>query len=125
MIINEKILEFRKLHDNNIISVVNKYVPEEFWDALDEIERLWNGWKPIQTAPKDNKRLLLLATFYNGEMTDIDFDGTWDYETDGWENGDNRSYLWFSGKGIKNPTHWMYQPDVPKVEQINDVSPQK
>ena len=47
------------------------------------------GWQPIEIAPKDNKKLLLLATFYNGQMTDIDFDGTWDYEVG-----------WFSGKEI-------------------------
>lgn len=69
-------------------------------------------WQPIETAPRDNKTPLLLARFTaDGKLQSFDFDGIWDHETDGWENGDNISYFWASAFGtVEEPTHWMYQP---------------
>jgi len=70
------------------------------------------AWQPIDTAPRDNKRMLLLARFIDGKRSgDIDYDGVWESETDGWENGNNRSWFWKSANGIDEPTHWMYQPE--------------
>ena len=67
-------------------------------------------WQPIKTAPKDNKRMLLLALFYEGTMTDLDYGGRWMHNLPGWAMG----CVWFSVNGIDKPTHWMYQPDSPK-----------
>ena len=69
-------------------------------------------WNPIETAPRNNKAPLLLARFSDsGELKQFDFDGMWDSETDGWENGNNISYYWSSAFGyVEEPTHWMQQP---------------
>ena len=38
------------------------------------------NWQPLSTAPKDNKRALLLAVLdEKGSIQQIDFDGSWDY----------------------------------------------
>lgn len=68
-------------------------------------------WQPIETAPRDNKAMLFLASFVDGKLQSFDYDGIWDSETDGWENGNNISYFWASAMGlVEEPTHWMYQP---------------
>ena len=55
------------------------------------------GWKPIETAPKDGTRLLL----------DIDHDDYGDRVWTGlWADGWMVSY----GKAKKEPTHWMPLP---------------
>ena len=40
MITKEQIAEWRKLKDSGMVSGVGEYTPPEFWEALDEIERL-------------------------------------------------------------------------------------
>lgn len=71
-----------------------------------------NGWRPIETAPKDGTRLLL---FYSGNLhnptksqfIDVGFYSQWaDDAWDGWwelETGGNRIF----------PTHWMSLPLAP------------
>ncbi|MFE8033806.1 hypothetical protein [Thiohalocapsa marina] len=68
-------------------------------------------WQPIETAPKDNKRPLLLAYFNErGELTSLDFDGSWECEQESWEMPQLYWY-WGSHNGIEEPTHWTYQPE--------------
>lgn len=67
-------------------------------------------WQPIETAPKDNKRPLLLAHFNGrGELTSLDFDGSWECGQESWEMPQLYWY-WGSHNGIEEPTHWAYEP---------------
>ncbi len=82
-------------------------------DALLSEAGTQEGWRPIETAPKDNQRPLLLAQFNRdtGELMCIDYDGTWESENESWEVP-QAYYFWASAEGrIEEPTHWMYQPN--------------
>lgn len=69
-----------------------------------------NQWKPIESAPKDNKRLLYLARFDDdGQLQELDFDGVWEFWQENWEMPHINGYAWFSANGIQEPTHWAYQ----------------
>lgn len=71
-------------------------------------------WKPIETAPKDNKRLLYLARLDDqGKLVELDFDGVWEYWQESWELSHINGYCWMSANGIEEPTHWAYQDDPP------------
>jgi hypothetical protein len=39
-ITDKQIAEWRELRDEGMVSTIGEYTPPEFWDALDEIERL-------------------------------------------------------------------------------------
>ena len=69
-------------------------------------------WKSIETAPKDNKKPLLLACFNDdGTLQNIDHDGSWESESESWEIPEVY-YFWASANGyVEEPSHWMYQPD--------------
>lgn len=72
-------------------------------------------WHPIETAPQDNKRMLLLARFNpdTGELQELDFDGCWHSESESWELPEVYWY-WASANGrVEEPTHWAYQDDEP------------
>lgn len=66
------------------------------------------GWLPIETAPRDNKRMLYLASIVDGELRELDFDGIWQSESESWEMPEVY-YYWASASGIEEPTHWAYQ----------------
>ncbi|WP_238878667.1 hypothetical protein [Achromobacter xylosoxidans] len=69
-------------------------------------------WKPIETAPKDNKRALYLVRFdSDGNLAEIDFDGSWEYWVESWELAHINGYYWTSANGIEEPTHWAYQDE--------------
>lgn len=69
-------------------------------------------WQPIETAPKDNQRPLLLADFdAAGRLKALDYDGAWRCERESWEIP-QVYYYWSSAWGyVEEPTHWMYQPE--------------
>jgi hypothetical protein len=69
------------------------------------------GWNPIETAPKDNKIPLYLARFVDGNLTEIDFDGSWESESESWEIP-QVYHFWGSASGIEEPTHWMYPQPI-------------
>jgi hypothetical protein len=67
-------------------------------------------WQPIDAAPKDNKRPLLMARFVNGELCAVDFNGRWEFFDDGGEDHHIQSgYAWTTEQDIGEPTHWAYQ----------------
>lgn len=71
------------------------------------------SWKPIDTAPKDNKRSLYLARLDDkGGIVELDFDGAWEYWEESWELSHINGYCWVSANGIQDPTHWAYQDEV-------------
>lgn len=69
------------------------------------------GWKPIETAPRDNSRLLYLARFVDGRLVELDFDGVWEYWEESWEMSHINGWTWVSNNGIEEPTHWAYQDE--------------
>lgn len=71
------------------------------------------AWQKIEFAPKDNKRLLILARFDSeGNLCEIDFDGTWERWVESWELSHINGWAWMSANGIEEPTHWMFQPTL-------------
>lgn len=71
--------------------------------------RVPEGWQPIETSPKDNKRPLYLARFVDGQLADLDFNGVWGEDCESWELQHIRYEYWASANGIEDPTHWAYQ----------------
>jgi len=69
-------------------------------------------WQPIDTAPKNNERLLYLAVIgSDGEIQQLDYDGIWQSDSESWELPEVY-YYWASAEGIEEPTHWAYQDDL-------------
>ena len=68
-------------------------------------------WQLIDTAPKDNKRPLLLASFNDdGTLESIDYAGIWESDRESWEIPE-LYYFWATANGsVEEPTHWMYEP---------------
>lgn len=81
------------------------------------------GWLPIETAPRDNKRMLYLARFDDdGRLEALDFDGIWHHESESWEMP-QVYYFWASAHGIEEPTHWAYQDEpLPSTPQPGMVT---
>ena len=84
-----------------------------------------DGWQPIETAPKDNKRPLLIANFNadNGDLTAFDYNACWEGESESWEIP-RVYYFWASENGtVEEPTHWSYQPEwfatAPSPQETN------
>lgn len=79
------------------------------------------NWQPIETAPKDNKRPLYLAHFNDaGEMTEIDFNASWEAEQESWEIP-QVYYIWVSEHGrVEEPTHWAYMDADPISDETID-----
>lgn len=66
-------------------------------------------WQPIETAPRDNKKRVLLASAgkWAGEGFWYDFDQVWHNDL---------TFMREDGDGI-TPTHWMPLPAPPEVEE--------
>jgi hypothetical protein len=68
-------------------------------------------FRPIATAPMDNRRLLYLARFDDeGKLAELDFDGIWECGSESRENP-QPYYFWASANGIEEPTHWAFQDE--------------
>ena len=87
----------QKCHD-----AIHNLTPPE--DAPATVDRA--GWQPIETAPKDNTRVLLFAKHRKiclGEYVDGDPDFTWALK--GWKNTNGNFFC---------PSHWMPLPEAPE-----------
>lgn len=49
MITKEQISEWRKLKNDGLTSAIGEYTPSEFWECLDEIERLNTKIESLET----------------------------------------------------------------------------
>lgn len=68
-----------------------------------------DGWQPIETAPKDEKRVLL----YSSDGVDIGaFNKWWNLDSGAWLRDQTAEYD-NDGMVISPPTHWMPLPDPP------------
>jgi hypothetical protein len=86
--------------------------------AIESISPAKLPWQPIDTAPKDNKRPLYLARIVGDELKELDFNGSWESESESWEMPEIYHY-WASENGIEYPTHWAYQDDpVPLLQPV-------
>jgi hypothetical protein len=73
-------------------------------------------WKPIATAPKDNKRPLYLAQFKNGILRFVEVDGRFQHSNTQYEDRCWKSSIRFNSCSSELPTHWAYQDDpIPQV----------
>lgn len=82
-----------------------------YWRTWNEAQQQSaSRWEPIDTAPTDNARLLVLARFNSdGELHELDWDGIWEYWEESWEMPHVNGYTWMSKNEIEEPTHWAYQ----------------
>ena len=69
------------------------------------------GWQPIDIAPKDNKRPLMLAQFdSSGHLLAVDYNGIWHSDSESWEIPELYWYWQGENDSVEEPTHWTYQP---------------
>lgn len=47
---DKQIAEWRALRNEGMTSAVGEYTPKEFWDVLDELERLRSGYRRLQKS---------------------------------------------------------------------------
>lgn len=75
-------------------------------------------WRPIETAPKDNKRPLMIAQYHTetGQLIELDWDATFEAESESWEIPEVY-YVWSSANGrVEEPTHWAYQDELALID---------
>lgn len=68
------------------------------------------GWRQIETAPKDGSYILLAVPNHDGDMTVGHWDDAW--SDDGWWLLDDGKNFEIPLRG-KGPTHWMPLPAAP------------
>lgn len=111
-VLSEMLAEYERSYDKAIGHSLERAALTAAIAALRQ-QAVPDGWQPIETAPKDNKRPLLIATFNadNGNLTSFDYNAQWASESESWEIP-RVYYFWESENGhVDEPTHWMYQPD--------------
>jgi hypothetical protein len=92
----------------NIASLYSHYLASETRDLAAHIDvaldRVCSGarWQPIETAPKDGRRIWLADT--KNLVT-----GYWSQPVGAWRTD------WLVGDAGDKPTHWMPLPDLPKA----------
>lgn len=109
-------------------SQIMRVRPLVFGDVCPYENQSGPTWRPMNTAPLDNRRPLVIATFEeDGSIRDIDFDAVWTSESESWEMPEVY-WFWASAHGrIEDPTHWTYQDEplprlfIPVTEVASDV----
>ena len=82
------------------------------------VELGWSPpWQPIETAPKDNKRLLHLAQMSEqGQVVAMDTNCIWEYWEESWEMPNINGWYWSGDNTIDEPTHWRFMDEsFPKL----------
>ena len=70
-------------------------------------------WQPIETAPKDGTKLLLVWREKSPRSLPFVIEGQWHVARDGDE-------FWWSPSPMRwavEPTHWMPLPDLPPINK--------
>jgi len=52
MITHEQIVEWRKLQSKGMVSAIGEYTPAEFWDLLNEVEKMQEGYTLAEAIEK-------------------------------------------------------------------------
>ena len=78
--------------------------------ALSAIREPMSDWQPIETAPKDGRKMLLRFT---GPFSDQMQDGV---TVGRWLRGWWLDAIWATSTAHRSPTHWMPLPPPPKTE---------
>ena len=109
---SQSMLVYVSMYANNSAAAIQKVLENK--DAMlytREYTSIFE-WKPISTAPTDNKRPLLLAYFNDqGTLLDIDFNGELASETESWGRPNIIRYWMGTTGNVDAPTHWAYQPE--------------
>jgi hypothetical protein len=102
--------------------MMHRYQEKLIAELQGHLTKLEAGWQPIETAPKDNKRPLLIARFNdNGTIQDMDYGAIWASDRESWEIPEEY-WFWSSMNGrVEEPSHWMYEPDgFARIEPLEE-----
>jgi hypothetical protein len=79
-----------------------------------------DGWKPIETAPRDGRAIQL--GWYRESCV---YGLTWEREVGRWKRRLFGRSGWVTGydNPTERPTHWDYLPPPPKKDETKKVSP--
>ena len=117
---NEKAEElFQTPHDHALLEL------DAFLEWFgNRVEQAANGWRPIETAPKDGREVIVgvdiasvwitRGAFYvaPGERDTPDSVGWWSYK---------HSVTQQKLEGIYEPTHWLPMPETPSDRELQEV----
>ncbi len=105
--------------DGEYGSYPSNFSSDDLLDLLADFEDLKreNEWRPIETAPRDGRWILLYHSFKDigGHI----FAG---YYGEHWEDDPAGGVMlegWFQTGALMKPTHWQPLPAPPKVEKEN------
>ena len=77
-------------------------------------------WQPIETAPKNGEQRIMITRIVDGEITDIDFDATFEQDQESWEIP-QFYWVWKSAFGrVEDPTHWAPLPCIDSAVMVVD-----
>lgn len=92
------------------------FILDKAADALEALSRPDDGWRPIETAPKDGTPILCfnrMVGIYNTGFTT-----SWDDDGDGYEGFPCGFWGSPHGKWDCQPTHWRQLPPTPEQGSV-------
>jgi len=85
---------------------------------LTRLEKAKDGWRPIETAPKDGSTILLAERTWGGNL--VVTPGRWFEDEQGWwEHGSHPTD--YADQRIDHPTHWMPLPSPPENANVDQL----
>ena len=79
------------------------------------------AWRPIETAPKDGTRILLVMPRGNGRHEDLVTIGYWHQPG----NAALKGFWTASGSSSRLSSHWMPLPGAPNEAELRGIAPRK